>query len=389
MRHRQLPATFCLILAAWFLSSGTLPSVTPAKGQIPAAQSGPKETDRRFEEIRARFERGEPITPEERQYVQSVMERRNQEEAAKRFQEWAKVHPPRESTDLVPLADLGRGSCQGEQGGLYLAGRDAPPQSHLETGLRAAAHVAPLDGQGRRSSSGKIVLLTVGVSNTTMESQAFLRLARADKDISPDVVIVDGAQGGQAADQAANPQSNYWKVVDQRLETAGVTPKQVQVLWIKETYPLKPPTVFPAEAQKLKGLLVEILHTSQDRFPNLKIAYLSSRIYAGYSLRGANPEPFACETGFSVKWAVSDQISGKPELNCDPAKGQVRSPWIAWGPYLWADGVKGRQDGLVWLREDLADDGMHPSRQGCDKVAKLLLDFLKRDQTSRVWFLAE
>lgn len=147
--------------------------------------------------------------------------------------------------------------------------------------------------------------------------------------------------------------------------------------------------MFPAEAQKLKGLLVDILHTSQDRFPNLKIAYLSSRIYAGYSLRGANPEPFAYETGFSVKWAVSDQIAGKPELNCDPAKGQVRSPWIAWGPYLWADGVKGRRDGLVWLREDLADDGMHPSRQGCDKVAKLLLDFLKRDQTSRVWFLAE
>lgn len=110
------------------------------------------------------------------------------------------------------------------------------------------------------------------------------------------------------------------------------------------------------------------MHTTKARFPNLKIAYLSSRIYAGY--------------------ALSDQIAGKPELNYDPAKGAVRAPWIAWGPYLWADGMKDRGDGLVWPRENFGADGMHPSNSGREKVAKLLLQFLKTDPAAKPWFLA-
>ena len=53
-----------------------------------------------------------------------------------------------------------------------------------------------------------------------------------------------------------------------------------------------------------------------------------------------------------MKWLIADQIAGKPELNFDAAKGPVRSPWIAWGPDLWADGLKGRKDGLLWQREE-------------------------------------
>ena len=90
-----------------------------------------------------------------------------------------------------------------------------------------------------------------------------------------------------------------------------------------------------------------------DLFPNLKIAYLSSRVYAGYASTPLNPEPHAYETAFAVKWVIADQIGGQPALNYDPAQGTVRRPWLAWGPYLWADGVKGRQDGLVYRREDL------------------------------------
>jgi hypothetical protein len=59
---------------------------------------------------------------------------------------------------------------------------------------------------------------------------------------------------------------------------------------------------------------------------------------------------------------IADQIAGKPELNYDPAMGAVQSPWIVWGPYLWADGLKGRKDAqVVWKREDLGPDGTHPS----------------------------
>jgi dipeptidyl aminopeptidase/acylaminoacyl peptidase len=90
-----------------------------------------------------------------------------------------------------------------------------------------------------------------------------------------------------------------------------------------------------------------------------------------------------------VKWLIADQIAGKPELNYDPEKGDVKSPWLIWGPYLWADGLKGRSDGLIYTREDLAEDGMHPSMKGREKVAKQLLTFLKSDPTARIWFVGK
>ena len=60
---------------------------------------------------------------------------------------------------------------------------------------------------------------------------------------------------------------------------------------------------------------------------------------------------------------------------------------MAWGPYLWADGVKGRGDGRQWRREDVANnDHTHPSAKGCEKVSGLVTDFLKSDPTTKVWY---
>lgn len=344
----------------------------------PPAQSEQSEDDRRVGQIMGKQRRGEPVTEEEKAFVRSVL--------TKRSEQYAKAHPPREFTGMIPLSDLGKGTYKGEEGGLYPGGENVPPPAHLKKGLKIAHEIVPLDADGRKSEDGKIVLLSIGMSNTTMEFQTFQRLATAETDLNPRLVIVDGAQGGQTANITANPQANFWNVVDQRLSQAGVTPKQVEVVWIKQAIP-QPSQPFPAEAKKLEGFLVDTLHTARDRFTSLKIAYLSNRIYAGYAVTPLNPEPHAYETAFSVKWVIADQIAGKAELNDDPAKGPVRSPWLAWGPYLWADGVKGRKDALVWLRDDLVEDGTHPSKSGREKVGKLLLDFLKKDPTSKPWFV--
>jgi hypothetical protein len=153
----------------------------------------------------------------------------------------------------------------------------------------------------------------------------------------------------------------------------------------------KPTEGFPAATKMLQDAVVATLHNLHDKFPNLKMVYLSSRFYAGYAASPLNPEPYAYEGGFAMKWAIAGQIAGKPDMNFDPGKGPVRCPWIAWGPYLWADGLKGRkQDDLVWRYEDMMiGDRTHPSQVGRQKVAKLLLDFFKADPTSRPWFLAQ
>jgi hypothetical protein len=331
----------------------------------------------RFEEIKARHDRGEPVNAADREFAQRIMQRMNQAQAAARNQDWAKAHPPRETTGMVPLPDLGTGTYQGEEGGLYPGGKTTPPEAHLAAGVARAKQVA---------ANPKIVLLSIGMSNTTQEFSAFQRLA-AGAGLNPKLTLVDGAQGGQTAQITADPRANFWRVVEDRLAAGGASAQDVQAVWLKQAN-AQPAQGFPNAAKKLEADLVATLHNLHDRFPNLKICYLSSRIYGGYAVTPLNPEPYAYEGGFAVKWTIARQIAGDPELNYGASEGPVRAPWIAWGPYLWADGVNGRkQDGLVWLRDDLGPDGTHPSDAGRRKVAQQLLDFLKADPTAKPWVL--
>jgi hypothetical protein len=357
-----------------------------------AQSSGsPKATSKEYELGNKRL-RGELLTPDEEKILKEIV--------TKRTEPYAKDHPARESIGLIPLTDLGNGTYQGQQGGLFPGGANVPPPGHLQAGLKAARKVVPRDADGRESKDGKIVLLSIGMSNASAEFQLFVRHRAKEPGLNPRLLTIDGALGGPTSllrsfsggtpeHPKLSPQqeASYFKTVDERLSAAGVTPKQVQVVWMKYAYG-QPTRPFPAEPKKLQGLLVQVLQTLKQRFPNLEIAYLSSRSYGGYVRVSTSPEPHAYETGFAVKWLIADQIAGSPELNYDAAKGPVLSPWVTWGPYLWADGVKGRKDGLVYLRDDYVEDGTHPSMSGGEKITKLLMDFLKTDPTARPWFVA-
>ena len=98
-------------------------------------------------------------------------------------------------------------------------------------------------------------------------------------------------------------------------------------------------------------------------------------------------------TGGLWKWVIESQIA-------QMASGAVAAgeygdmsyergaPWMAWGPYLWADGSAPRSDGLFWLVSDLQNDGTHPSQSGQQKVGRELLQFFKTSPVTRCWFLA-
>jgi hypothetical protein len=271
------------------------------------------------------------------------------------------------SLGLSPLTDLGGGRYHGYRGGLYANGKNVPPKTYARTGLARAKAVKPVDG--------KVVLLSIGMSNTTQEFSAFKRVADADPRKSPTLTIVDGAQGGQDAEIVKDPNARFWTVVDQRLRAAEATSAQVQAVWLKEAI-ARESNPFPADAKRLKVDLAAIVRVLRARFPNLKLVYVSSRTYGGYASTALNPEPFAYDSGFAVKWLVADRIAGK-----------LKGPWVAWGPYLWTDGEKGRKDGLVWRCEDTRADGTHPSESGRQKVAQLLLRFFTTDATARPWFV--
>jgi hypothetical protein len=298
--------------------------------------------------------------------------------------------PSTPSFIATPLNDLGTGTYHGYQGGLYPGGANVRPAAQDTAGIQLANSVLPLNTSGQPSTQGKVGFLSIGMSNALLEFNGFMSLVAQDSNRNPALQLVNGAEGGMSADRIFNLSTSsarqYWAYVNSQVTSAGLTNAQVEVVWVKEA-DHDPTQAFPSDATTLENQLVSIMQILHQRFPNLKMAYISSRIYGGYATTNTNPEPFAYESGFAVKWLVQSQINGSTALNFNPAKGPVESPWISWAAYLWADDTIPRSDGLVWLRSDFISDGTHPSASGISKVAHLLLRFFSTDDTAKIWFL--
>ncbi len=312
---------------------------------------------------------------------------------------------PPEATGLVPLTDLGTGTYLGFHGGLYPEGRNEPPSDHAAVGLTRLAGIAPLDELGREDPGGRIVLLSVGMSNTTQEfcsgpvtrcaPWSFVGQAAADPVVDQaSLAIVDGAVGGHDAADWDDPDDPvYDRVRDDRLAILGLTEAQVRFVWIKQAN-ARPTASLPspaADAFRLEAALGRIVRALRKRYPNLGLTFISSRTYGGWATTPLNPEPFAYESGFAVKWLIAAQIEQTRTGRVDAEAGDldlVSTPWLGWGPYLWTPGDVPRSDGLTWTRDDVADDGTHPSRSGEEKVGRLLLEFFRTSPFAACWFRA-
>ncbi len=389
--HLHLLAALCL--GALFL--GTLAAVRGESGQETTARrpatggsearaaDQPAEPPIDFDRARQLITKrrsGETLTPDELRYL---------ERARAAFQRRPGQDQPtvRATTGLKPLSEMSaEDRYQGEDGGLYGGGANLPPPAHQQAAVAALGRITPRDRAGRPAEHGRVVLVSISMSNATQEFSTFKPLADADPDKSPRLTIVDCAQGGQAMAEWAPPDAAPWQVAERRLTAADVTPPQVQVAWIKLANK-GPSGTLQDHGRQLERDTRAVIQNAKRRFPNLQVAYLSSRIYAGYATSRLNPEPYAYESAFVVRWLIQDQVRGQPELNYDPERGDVQAPLLLWGPYLWADGTTPRQhDKLTWTREDLAADGTHPSPAGRKKVAEQLLTFFQTDPLARPWF---
>jgi len=323
----------------------------------------------------------------------------------------ADLLPKQDTSALIALTDMGPNDAyHGAKGGLYPEASNVRPAAHEQSGLQLARQVQPLDAAGKPGTNGKIGLISIGFSNTVQCFQGFMEVARGDDAINPRVVLANCAQGGRSAFMIKNANDGtigtaYWKDwVGEHLQAAGLTAEQVQVVWLKETDAALGPAVlaqlgvkeyepplrqpFPGSARTLQGELQQIVQILPKRFPNVRLCYLSSRSYGGWALREGNREPFSYETGYAVKWLIEEQIKGDAALNFDPIKGDVKAPWLSWGPYLWANGDRPRQDGFVFSYDDYREnDRMHHSAQGMQKMGQQLLKFFETDSTTKGWFL--
>jgi hypothetical protein len=306
----------------------------------------------------------------------------------------------------IPLVDMHYRRYKNFPGFLYPHGNAMPPD-HAVAGSAHAADIVPRDTAGAPDPAGKYVLLSIGMSNTTQEfcsgggglpcdAFTFMGQAAADPAVNQTTLaIANGALGGRTADFWDSPNDpDYARVRDTVLMPQGLSEAQVQIAWVKvaNAGPRVALTYPSADAYRLLTQQGDIVRALKVRYPNLQHVFFSSRIYAGYATTTLNPEPYAYESGFAVKWLVAAQIEQMRSGVIDPRAGDLDytsvAPWIAWGPYLWADGVEARSDGLRWLRADFASDGTHPSNSGRQKVGTLLLAFFKTSPQATCWFLA-
>lgn len=268
-------------------------------------------------------------------------------------------------TGFTPLTDLGAGTYYGAQGGLYPGGSNEAPAEWINNAMARINNI---------NSNEQFVMLSIGMSNTMREFEDFQTLVASTPGVNQNMIVINGAQTGQDSATIADPAAPLWERVDSKLSQIRLDGSDVRVIWLKEAH-ARPELLFPNDATQLQNELDAILDIINNNFPNVEVIYLSSRIYAGYSDSDLNPEPFAYQSGFSVKWLIEQHMS-------DPA---YDGPALLWGPYMWADGTTPRSDGLTWECADFKNDYIHPSPQGELKVAQMLVDFFSSDETA-VWF---
>jgi hypothetical protein len=300
----------------------------------------------------------------------------------------------------VPLPDLGFGTYtrdgHTEIGGLYPDGWCVrPPELEAEAREIAENQIQPLDADGNPDpEGGRIVMMSAGMSNTNIFFEgrpdllhvAFHERADSDPARSPQLVIVNGAQGTRAAMDWESVDSTTYATMKSYLAKAKVTPAQVQVVWV--LHALRETGPFPTYAQELQRYLEATARNLKVHFPNLKLVYYSSRERAYIMYRKGEPDCY--EAGFAIRWMIEKQMQGDPELNWDAERGEVVAPLILWGPYLWCDGLKARSDGLIWTCCEPTSDvynNPHPEASGAQKGADQIYAFFKTDPTATPWYL--
>lgn len=269
---------------------------------------------------------------------------------------------------------------------LYPQDANQMPLAHRIQGEAVAATIRPLDANGSVDpANGKILAIAEGMSNTRDEMNAFLNLlARRQAEINPKFQLLNFAEGecdlecwlakGPGAVDA-QVQIALLKHSNNRPQLPDGSPRQPS-----PAFPDRESKRFPGHAQTTKEHLKQRILVLKKKYPNLKMVYLTSRTFGGWSCAPAGNdfrEPVAFEEGFAVKWLVADQILRRdPELEFEG--DDAPAPWLAWGPYLWDS---------TWRQDMYRADGTHPCETGADSVAQLWWDFLMNESTARAWFV--
>ncbi|MEZ5013890.1 MAG: SGNH/GDSL hydrolase family protein [Chitinophagales bacterium] len=291
---------------------------------------------------------------------------------------------------LIPLNELGAGTYKGHTGGLYPNGSNSMPSAFYNDAVAVAESVQPLNTQGNPDASGKIVFLALGASTIAMFGNGLETNLPKTEGINKKIAYVNSGIGGQDFSDILNTSANFWKVIDGRLSSAGLSKNQVQILWIQEDDLRNHDNDLDNRGDALVDDYIQLMHICKNRYPNLKIVYMTGRhttAFMGPDGKDQHREPKAYINGWACKWLIEKQIHGDADLRFKGAG--ANSALIMWGPYFWTQGDKPRSDGYTWTPSMVKPDGVHPTEAGIQKVSMDLINFWRTDPVSQLWFMAE
>ena len=206
-------------------------------------------------------------------------------------------------TEPVPLPELGSDTYLNQQGGLYPGGSNTPPVSYFNSQIQPAYNTLNNDNH--------IVMLCLGMSNLTHACDALIDVVNSSTNVNPALKIVNAGQPGRAQQAWDGGSSGQvWENANKVLSQQGETPAAVDVVVYFNAwgYPNEPD--FVTYAQTMQNSLEITMSTIASVYPNTKLAYVTSREYAGYVVTDLNPDPWAYWDGFAFKWLVADRING-------------------------------------------------------------------------------
>ncbi|MEZ4700761.1 MAG: hypothetical protein R2834_10560 [Rhodothermales bacterium] len=224
------------------------------------------------------------------------------------------------------------------------------------------------------TADGKIIIIAISMSNGFQEFSRFIDLYEGHPDVSDQIVLINCAVGGSALERWLSEQTLWDRCKDNVTQKYQLN--QVRVVWAKDANQDTADGITLPDAQAdYYDLIANIGALSQkigQEFPSVQAVFHTSRIYGGYVedlKQGARGEPISYEGGFAVNAVIEKWKAGQ----------LPGSPWIGWGPYVWAKGEEiPNASGITWTRLDYQGtngDNQHPSEAGAKKVADALHAF--------------
>ncbi len=383
----------------------------------------------------------------------------------------------------------------------YITTSNPAGASQDTIGRAFAALIQPIDGTtGLYDGTGNAVLLSLGMSNASDEwcgvgtdmgndgddnlcgsptysgkppsAYSFMQEAAKQTGLNSSLVIVNGAISSQeacdytlwSATQTLPPyctaiptgvngaaRVDYDAILTDQLSphVPELYENQVQAIWLKEADVLIVQesgqsgigslgcTGCIPDPYNLETNFGNIVRATKHRYPNLRIIFLTSRSYGGFTNFKPTHEPYAYEGGFANKWLVKAQIDQMnnggcvvdtdaedlnylytPASNCT-ASAAPEAVWVIWdrlpsteslagSTYIWAftpgenEDIYPNSNNTIWPyngqnpstctppeTNSYFRDGQHPNDCGINQVGgTLLLNYFLTSPYTNPWFSA-